>query len=141
MNEKKRVPVVPSRLRLLNQEGTLGVLLGMRCRACGEHFFGSVVFCRSCTSTDLEAVDLSDRGTLYSYTIVRVPPAGWRGAVPYALGQVELPEGPHVLSEVVDCPFEQLKVGMVLEMVPLVDGEDGEGNEVVVYKWRRPVPG
>jgi uncharacterized OB-fold protein len=135
-SEKKRLPVIPSRFRLLNEDGTEGVLLGKRCRACGEHFFGDVVFCRRCSSTDLEPVELSKHGTLYSYTIVRVPPAGWPGDVPYALGQVELPEGPHVLSEVVDCPFERLRVGMALELAPEVGGEDAEGNEVVVYKWR-----
>ena len=137
MNEKKRIPVVPSRLKLLNEEGTEGVLLGARCRRCGEHFFGSVVFCQRCTSGDLEPVELSNRGSLYSYTIVRRPPDGWKGNVPYVLGQVELPEGPHVLSEVVDCPFEGLKVGMALELALVVGGEDAEGNEIVVYKWRQ----
>ena len=110
----------------------------MCCRRCGEHFFGEVLFCQNCSSDDLELVELSKMGTLYSYTIVRVPPAGWPGSVPYALGQVEVPEGPHVLSEVVECPFDQLKVGMRLELVLVAGGEDGEGNRVVVYKWRQP---
>ena len=138
MKENKFVSVSPARLKLLNEQGTDGVLLGRRCRRCGEHFFGDVPFCQNCTSDDLESVELSKSGTLYSYTIVRVPPAGWPGGVPYALGQVELPEGPHVLSEVIDCPFDQLKVGMKLELALLVVGEDGEGNGVVVYKWRQP---
>ena len=137
MIEKKRVPVVLTRLKLLNEEGTEGVLLGAHCRQCGEYFFGEVVFCRNCSSSDLEPVELSKQGTLYSYTIVRVPPAGWPGSVPYALGQVELPEGPHIVSEVVECPFEQLKVGMKLEMALVVGGEDAEGNEVIVYRWRQ----
>ena len=141
MREKKRVSVAPARLKLLNEEGTEGVLLGTRCGRCGEHFLGDVVFCRNCSSDKLERVELSKRGTLYSNTIVRVPPAGWQGGVPYALGQVELSEGPHVLSEVVECPFEQLQVGMKLELVLVVGGEDSEGNEVVVYKWRRETPG
>ena len=114
------------------------MLLGTRCRGCGEYFFGNVVFCQSCTSSDLEPVELSKRGTLYSYTIVRVPPAGWQGSVPYALGQVELPEGPHVLSEVVESPFERLKTGMVLELALVAGGQDAEGREIIVYKWRQP---
>jgi uncharacterized OB-fold protein len=141
MTAKVRVSVSPPRMKLLNDQGTEGVLLGTRCRQCGEHFFGPVVFCQSCTSRDLEPVELSKHGTLYSYTIVRVPPEGWPGGVPYALGQVELPEGPHVLSEVVDCPYEELNVGMRLELTFAVSGEDRDGREVVVYKWRRPVAG
>ena len=136
MDARTRISVSPTRLRLLDEEGTDGVLLGTRCRQCGEHTFGEVVFCPGCTSSDLEPVEMSRQGKLYSYTIVRVPPSGWKGDVPYALGQVELPEGPQVVSEIVQCPFDQLKVGMVVELATVVGGEDTNGNEVVVYKWR-----
>ena len=136
MTSKKRVSVAPARLKLLDDAGERGVLLGTACSRCGAHFFGSVVFCQDCTSADLKPVELNPRGSLYSYTVVRVPPAGWQGDVPYALGQVQTQEGPHVVSEVVGCPFEELKVGMEMEMALVVGGEDLEGNELVVYKWR-----
>jgi hypothetical protein len=64
----------------------------------------------------LEPVELSKHGALYSYTIVRVPPAGWPGPVPYILGQVELPEGPQVLAEVVNCLEADLRIGMAVEL-------------------------
>ena len=134
--DRKRVPVVPSRLRILDDAGTRGVLLGSRCRQCGEHFFGFIAFCQSCTSADIEPVELGNCGTLRSYTIVRVPPAGWPGPVPYALGQVEMPQGPNVISEVVGCPFEELRVGMSMSLALAVGGQDGDGNDVIVYKWR-----
>ena len=70
------VSVDPNRLRLTNEDGTEGVLVGFRCRECGTHVFGAATFCQGCTSDQLEPVDLSQHGTLYSYTIVRVPPAG-----------------------------------------------------------------
>lgn len=135
MGEKKLVSVIPSRLSLLDG-GIQGILVGHRCSQCEEHFFGSVTYCRNCTSDNLEPVELGDRGTLYSYTIVHRPPAGWQGNVPYALGQVQVPLGPHILAEIVDCPFEQLEVGMQLALALVVAAEDAEGNEMVVYKWR-----
>ena len=140
MCAKKRIPVASTRLKLLDEHGTEGVLLGTMCRRCGEHFFGHVVFCQNCSSRELDTVELTNHGTLYSYTIVRVPPAGWPGDVPYVLGQVELPEGPHVLSEVIDCPYEQLKVGMELKLALVVGAEDDEGRDVIVYKWRKRRP-
>ena len=88
------VSVDARRLQLTNEAGTEGVLLGWRCLDCGVHVFGPATFCQNCTSSSLEAVELSKRGVLYSYTVVRVPPQGWPGEVPYVLGQVELPEGP-----------------------------------------------
>ena len=77
--------------------------MGFRCRDCDVTVFGPATFCQSCTSFEVEPVDLGTRGNLYSYTIVRIPPAGWPGEVPYILGQVELPSGPQVLAEVIGC--------------------------------------
>ena len=128
----------PKRLKLTNEAGTEGVLLGLRCRECGVTVFGSGTFCQSCTSDKLEAIEFGQRGTLYSYTVVRVPSAGWPGPVPYILGQVELPEGPQVLAEVVDTPAEDLVIGMELELVLRAAGEGPESDKSgkMVYKWR-----
>ena len=130
------VSVDPNRLRLTDDAGTEGVLLGVRCRQCGIYLFGSTAFCQACTAGDLESVELSRRGTLYSYTVVRVPPAGWPGPVPYILGEVELPEGPHVLAEVIDCSESALKLGIAVELAlqAVLDKDSGETR--VVYKWR-----
>ena len=138
------VSVDSNRLRLTNDSGTEGVLVGFRCRDCGIHVFGPATFCQGCTSDRLEAVDLGQHGTLYSYTIVRVPPAGWPGPVPYTLGQVQLPEGPQVLAELVDCEKEDLRISMavvlVLRPVPvdptLTPPCQGGDRGLVVYKWR-----
>ncbi len=135
------VSVDTSRLKLISAEGDEGVLVGMRCRDCDARVFGAASFCQSCTSANLEPAELSRRGTLYSYTIVRVPPAGWPGPVPYVLGQVELPEGPHVLAEVIECEHADLRIGMGLELalqqVPPQNEPSGSNPEaVVVYKFR-----
>ncbi|SVB35821.1 uncharacterized protein METZ01_LOCUS188675, partial [marine metagenome] len=101
------VSVDPNRLKITNDDASKGplggTLIGFRCKDCDTTVFGPAVFCQSCTSTDLEAVELGINGVLFSYTIVRIPPAGWPGQVPYVLGQVELPQGPQVLAEVIDC--------------------------------------
>ncbi len=129
----------PKRLKLTNDGGTEGVLLGFRCQECGIAVFGPATFCQGCTSDRLEPIELNRHGTLYSYTVVRVPPAGWPGPVPYILGQVELPEGPQVLAEVVDTPVEDLDIGMEVELVlRAAAGEAPESDKSgkMVYKWR-----
>ena len=130
------VSVDPNRLELTNGEGTEGTLIGFRCKDCGASVFGPAVFCQSCTSTNLEQADLGSKGILYSFTIVRIPPAGWPGPVPYVLGQVELPLGPQVLAEIIDCEHEDLDIGMAVEMViRAVPAENGSPDKAV-YKWR-----
>ena len=123
------------RLKLTNKEGTAGVLLGFRCIDCGIHVFGPATFCQACTSNNLEPVELGKKGILYSYTVVRVPPSGWPGQVPYILGQVELPEGPQVLAEVIECPEDDLKIGLEVELALMLVRTSDE-SEKVVYKWR-----
>ncbi len=130
------VSVDPNRLKITNGDSSEGTLVGFRCNECSTIVFGPAVFCQSCTSTDLEAVDLGAKGTLFSYTIVRIPPAGWPGEVPYVLGQVELPQGPQVLAEVVDCEHDDLKIGMAVELtLQAVPAENGRPDKAV-YKWR-----
>jgi len=131
----RRIPVMSENLRLIG-DGTEGVLLGVVCKGCGEYFFGLLGFCLNCSSSDMEGVELSKRGILRTYTVIWVPPPGWQGSVPYILGAVELPEGPEIVSEVVDCPEEALKIGMPMELTLRVGGSDKEDNEIVVYKWQ-----
>ena len=128
--------VDPQRLKLTDALPAGGVLLGFRCRDCGVSVFGAAIFCQACTSGNLAPVELAGRGTLYSYTVVRVPPAGWPGPVPYILGEVELPEGPHVLAEVIDCGESDLRIGMAVELAlqPVAAGDSSK--TVMVYKWR-----
>lgn len=131
------VSVDPGRLRLADPAGAAGVLLGMRCRSCSVYLFGPAVFCPACAAANLEPVELSRRGTLYSYTIVRVPPAGWPGPVPYILGEVELPEGPHILAEVIDCPQDELAIGQAVELaLQPVPAAAADQPTRIVYKWR-----
>ena len=136
--------VDPGRLRLDGDQASAGTLLGMRCLDCGISVFGQAVFCQACSSSRLEPVDLSSTGTLYSYTIVRVPPEGWPGPVPYVLGEVELLEGPHILAEVIGVAHEALKVGMEVRLA-LQEVQSGEpGPALMVYKWApvtKSVPG
>ena len=63
----------------------------------------------------------------------------WPGETPYVLGQVELPDGPQVLAEVIGCDHSDLAIGMAVRLavqpVPAANG----GADKLVYKWT-PAP-
>lgn len=130
-----RISVAAKSFRI-NQDGTEGVLLGRKCRECGEVFFGQPEYCLRCTAHDLEPIDLTGEGVVTTYTIVRQAPPGWQGDIPYLLVTVKVPEGPSVMSEMVDSAGEDLEVGMAVELTLRVGATDNDGNEIVVYKWR-----
>ena len=90
-------------------------LVIQRCRQHGhlQHYPRSL--CTRCGSTDLDFVDASGRGTIYSHTTVhRAPSPDVR--VPYVVALVRLDEGPVLLTNIIDCPPEDLRCDMPVEV-------------------------
>lgn len=91
-----------------------------RCQACGHYIHYPKILCRYCQSDDLAGERVSGRGTLYSWTIAVQPFLPFYvDRIPYTVGVVELEEQPGLmfLSQIVDCPEEELRMGMPLEVV------------------------
>ena len=114
---------------------------GSRCQDCSEVFMGKVTTCANCSSTKLEDLILSNRGTLWTYTFIRYqPPGDYKGQVnpfiPFAEGLVELPEGIRVLAPVKECDFEKIRIGMSLDLVVHELFQDSDGNPVVAFYFR-----
>jgi uncharacterized OB-fold protein len=51
---------------------------------------------------NLEWREVSGRGTVYSWTIVRVPGPGLEGRVPLLVGLIELDEGVRIIGNILD---------------------------------------
>ena len=61
--------------------------------------------------------EASGRATLYTWSVVYqndLPPFPAR--IPYVAAIVDLDEGPRMMTNIVDCPFERLAMGMALEV-------------------------
>lgn len=89
-----------------------------RCTACGKFHFYPRSFCVHCHHRHIEWADVSGRGTVYSYYVAHRPahPA-FQDRVPYVVALVDLEEGPRMLTNIVDCPPEQVRIGMPVEVV------------------------
>ena len=69
-------------------------------------------------SSNLEWVKVSGRGRLHSFTVVRQPAnAAFKNDVPYAYAIVQLDEGPRMVSTILQCDIDSLKIDMPLEAV------------------------
>ncbi len=120
-------------------------LLGTRCAACASSFFPPErVLCRNpaCTSTDLQDVELSRRGKVWSFSVnhyaAPAPYVGKEPFEPYTVVAVELPaEQMVVLGQLADgVDPAGLKIGHDVEVVIEPLFTDDEGNENLVWKWR-----
>jgi len=84
-----------------------------RCLECGQPRFYPRAICPRCGSDRTEWMDCEGTGTVYSYTVVYRPPSeAFAADVPYVVAVVELSEGPHLMTNVVGCPPDQVTVGM-----------------------------
>jgi uncharacterized protein len=102
-----------------------GRFLIQRCKRCQATIFYPRVNCTSCGSTDLANEAASGQGTVFTYTIARRPThRAFAEAGPYVIAIVELAEGPHVTTNIVDCDPADVSIGMAVEVcfAPEVDG-------------------
>ncbi len=92
-------------------------LLLRKCRSCGQHHFYPRDLCPWCFSPDVEWAKASGKGTVYSFTVCHRPAPGFEKDVPYNLALIELDEGVRMMSNIVDCPLDEIHVGMRVEVV------------------------
>ena len=89
-----------------------------RCRGCGATRFYPRVLCPVCLSSATDWVRASGKGTVYTFTVTHQNQApGFREEVPYVLAVVELAEGVRMMTNIVGCPPEDVRIGMPVEVV------------------------
>jgi uncharacterized protein len=125
---------IPRHWRLREQRYRLE---GNACTRCEALYFPPREICRACRCRELEPRALSGEGTLYSYTVVYQAPAGFDEQVPYAVGLVDLVDGPRLTAMLSDIDLDELRIGMPVEMVVRKLRDDGEKGTIQYgYKFR-----
>jgi len=106
-----------------------------KCKNCGKLFFPPRLICDSCQSREFETVTLNREGKLKTYTIIHVAPSQFVDQAPYAIGVVELKDGVSILSQIVDCEFDELKIDMPVRLEFRKISEDGKGG-IINYGYK-----
>ncbi|MBW2687836.1 MAG: OB-fold domain-containing protein [Deltaproteobacteria bacterium] len=88
-----------------------------KCTSCDTFRHVPREMCAECNSFEWEWARSTGRGTVYTWVVVNraLHPAFSRDA-PYADVVVEMEEGVRLLSTVVDCPPEELEIGMPVQL-------------------------
>jgi uncharacterized OB-fold protein len=107
-------------LKSFFEEARAGRLTGIKCGHCGELAIPPKEFCPGCQQRAWTPVPLGGRGTVVSFTVIRVPPRGAPAPAPYAVAVVKLDEGVSLLGRLVDFPLESLKAGLPVKFRPLL---------------------
>lgn len=103
-----------------------------RCDVCGSFRFPPLVLCRECLAEEHQWTAVSGKATVYSYVIQHRPATpAFADDLPYVVAEVELHEGPLMLTNIVGCDPSDVYVGMPVE-VTFVDASD----EITLYPFK-----
>jgi len=135
--EKKTKMIAQGLFELPDGDPTQGRLIGSRCGHCGVVSFPKRALCPNCLKDDLiETTPLSRRGTLYSFSVNRMAPDGFKA--PYITGKVDLPEKVRIFSVIsgVEPEEDALTIGQAMEVVFEPITKDLNGCDLVGYTFR-----
>jgi uncharacterized OB-fold protein len=111
-----------------------GRLMLPRCVECQTIIWYPRPFCPACGSLKVEWTQASGRGTVYSFTINRRGQAdlpAYRDVGVYVLAYVELEEGPRVMTNIVDCEPDEVRIG---QQVEVVFHDTGQGSALARFR-------
>lgn len=101
-------------------------LLIQQCKSCGKFRFPPQRMCPECNSLESKWTKVSGEGKVCSFTVIphfeprAVPMATWPAdEYPILIVMVELPDanGVHIVSNIINCKPEEIKVGMPVKVV------------------------
>ena len=129
---RKPLPHIDEESRPLWEAAQRHELYLQKCRDCGDLRFHPRTLCTNCLSSRTEWVRCKGTGKIYTFTVTNQnQAAGFRDELPYVMAWVEVDEGLKMLTNIVDCPPEQVKIGMPVEAV-----FDDVTPEVTLVKFR-----
>jgi len=104
-----------------------------QCRGCHKVLFPPRVKCPACGGSEFDTVELPREGRILTFTVVRVPPAGFTEQTPLPIALVELANGVRTMVQVGDVSGPQeLEIGMPVRLEFRRVSWDGEAG-VILY--------
>ena len=105
-----------------------GQLRVQHCPACDHYQHYPRALCTACGAPP-EWTDHSGRGEVHTFTVIRqygMPP--FKGELPYGVAMIELENtgGLRLMSNVTDCPPDEVSIGMAVEAYAVL-AEEGIG--------------
>jgi hypothetical protein len=111
-------------------------LLGSRCTHCNKFFYPKRTICSSCRRAGkMEDVRFKGTGKVFSYTVIRVPPSGFKFYAPYVVAIIDLDEGCKIVSQVVDVVPEKVRIGMPVKTCFRKIREDNDSG-IILYGFK-----
>jgi uncharacterized protein len=121
-NLQKPLPTITTEAKPFWDGAANNKLLMQRCLDCRNYVWTPRPGCFQCGSEDLAWQELSGKGEVYSFTVIRqvvgrAASQAFEKDIPYVIAWIDLNEGPRMISNVVGCPVEDVKLGMKVSVI------------------------
>lgn len=111
-------------------------LLGLRCPECTKVYIPPRGSCPTCAVKPSEVVELAQKGTVTTFSVIRIPFEGQLLDPPYACAHIVLDGADVPLLHIVgDCPPDQVRMGMRVQAV----WEDPPRPTLESVRYFRPI--
>lgn len=100
-----------------------------KCEACEKIHYPPRVVCSKCGGSTFENITLPREGKVVTFTIVRVPPAGFTEQTPLPIAIVEVLDGVRIMVQIGDLEDpSELEIGMPVRLEFRRISWDGEAG-------------
>ncbi len=88
-----------------------------KCDECGYVRWPPSIICPKCHSMKMNYIISKGEGEIYSFVIYNTAfNSDFKNKIPYVVAVVRLEEGPHLLTNIVDCDFAKLRCGRQVQV-------------------------
>ena len=129
---KKPLPIITENNRPFWEATKNHELKLQKCKKCDKFWYPSGPLCPRCWSRDYEWTRVSGRGKVTSWVVFhQVYFDSFKEDVPYNVAQVELEEGPRLMSGLVNIKNEEIVMDMPVEVI-----FEDVTQDVTLHKFR-----
>ncbi len=117
-DRKIAAPAVTPDTQVFWEAAKQGTLLLKKCPKCEELHYYPRPHCPFCFHDQTEWVEAQGTGVIYTFSVTR------RAEIPYAFAYVTLDEGVTMMTNIVDCDLDAIRIGQKVKVVfkPTIDG-------------------
>lgn len=108
---------------------------GTICNDCGARYFPPRKVCLKCGSRNLREYELSEKGRVLSWSVVRYPAEEFKNYAPYILGLIELEDGTRLVAQISDVSADEMRIGMRVRLVIRRAFEESESG-IIRYTYK-----
>ena len=117
LDVSKPLPAITTEAKPFWDAAAQQKLIIQRCHDCNAWVWTPRPSCNECGSEKVEWTQMSGKGEIYSFTVIRqvvgrAASKAFEPDIPYVIAWVDLDEGPRLITNVIGCPVEDVKMGM-----------------------------